>query len=434
MALTAARARVRQRPGCTVRTSPALPARTRLAVVAGLLAGRLSRCCGRSGTVIGGRTASALDPQALARLAAQRTVVLVSGTNGKTTTALMTARALRHHAASVASNHEGANMPDGLVAALIRDGSAPIAVLEVDEPYLPQVVAAVRPAAVVLLNITRDQLDRVGETRMVAARIERAFAAAPELTVVANADDPLVVAAALAAARQVWVSGGSGWIGDARVCPQCGAAIAYQADGHWSCRCGLHRPTAAWTICEDVLSAPDGSHTALRLALPGRANRLNAGFAAATADLLGVPLSAVLDQLRAVTDVDGRYRTVHRGDHQVRLLLAKNPAGWQETLSMLDRPGPHRPSVVLAVNAREADGADPSWLWDVPFEQLGGHEVLVVGDRAADLAARLAYAEVDHRVVADLVAAVDAAPPGPLDLLANYTAFREAARRLCGGR
>jgi UDP-N-acetylmuramyl tripeptide synthase len=130
--------------------------------------------------------------------------------------------------------------------------------------------------------------------------------------------------------------------------------------------------------------------------------------------------------LRTITDIGGRYRTVRRTKHSVRLMLAKNPAGWAETLRVLDEDTP----VVVAVNAQEADGRDLSWLWDVHFERLRGRQVVVTGERSADLAVRLCYAEVAHWSVPDPVRAIDTLPAGGVELVANYTAFRDLVDRL----
>jgi UDP-N-acetylmuramyl tripeptide synthase len=135
---------------------------------------------------------------------------------------------------------------------------------------------------------------------------------------------------------------------------------------------------------------------------------------------MGVPVERSLTQFGTVREVEGRYSRVSFAGHQVRLLLAKNPAGWIEALNQVDgEAGP----IVLAVNANSADGTDPSWLWDVPFEQLRGRTVVASGVRAWDVAVRLTYAEVAHEVEPDVSAAIRLLPPGPCDVLANYTAF-----------
>ncbi|HLH28297.1 MAG TPA: Mur ligase family protein, partial [Acidimicrobiales bacterium] len=202
--------------------SAALGRRSRIsaAVVRGI--NRTSRALGRgSGTVIGGRAGLLLDPGLLGELAGGRRTALVSGTNGKTTTTRLLAAAVEGRLGPVATNTTGANMPAGHVAALAEHPAAAAAVLEVDEGYLAQLLTAARPAVAVLLNLSRDQLDRVAEVRLVAARWREALGELPagaagaggpaSPVVVANADDPLVAWAAAAAPSLRWVGAGLVW-------------------------------------------------------------------------------------------------------------------------------------------------------------------------------------------------------------------------------
>jgi lipid II isoglutaminyl synthase (glutamine-hydrolysing) len=402
-----------------------LPARTRLAIAAARLAATVSRRAriGRGG-VIGGRVALKLDPAALHRLGRDRTVVLVTGTNGKTTTALMLSRILAH-LGPVAANADGANMPDGVLAALATYPQAPFAVLEVDENYVPAVAEELRPACLVLLNLSRDQLDRVGEVRATERELRAVVTRLPGTTVIANCDDPLVTSAALASPRPLWVGAGLGWHADAVACARCGEAVR-RVGADWHCVCGLARPAPSWTLTGDCLETPGGGRLELSLRLPGRANAANAAVAVATAEHLGIPPEAAVARLRSISDVAGRYRRARVAGHSVRLLLAKNPAGWRETLPLLDSRAP----VVIAVNSREADGRDMSWLWDVPFEQLRGRPVVAAGERASDLAVRLTYAEVPHTMSRDPLAPIAAFPTESVELIANYTAFRDLQQRL----
>ncbi|WP_432845067.1 MurT ligase domain-containing protein [Amycolatopsis sp. CA-161197] len=406
-----------------------LPVRTWLAVAAGRLGAAMSRGMGLgSGGVIGGRIALALDPRVLSRIGGGRTVVLVTGTNGKTTTALMLSRILGT-LGEVATNSDGANMTDGVVAALVGKHRAALAVLEVDETYVPAVAAQVRPACLVLLNLSRDQLDRVGEVRTTERALRAIAAALPDTTVVANCDDPLVTSAALGSAHPVWVGAGGRWHADAVACARCGRAVVRQTTG-WHCACGLARPDPLWTLTGDAVETAAGSKIELGLRLPGRANAANAAIAVATAARLGVSPEVAVAQLRPIADVAGRYRQAWVSGRSVRVMLAKNPACWEETLPLLDSRSP----VVIAVNSGEADGRDMSWLWDVRFEQLRGRQVVASGDRATDLAVRLTYAEVRHTLCPSPFAAVASLPaPGPVELVANYTAFRDLRRQLGDG-
>lgn len=406
---------------------PPLPVRSRLAIGTGHAVAAASRVARMgSGSVIGGRASLLVDPHLLARLAAGRRIALVSATNGKTTTThLLTAAAARH--GQVASNALGANMGPGIVAALAEAPHASTAVLEVDERWLPSVLEQVGPAVVVLGNLSRDQLDRTQEVRKVAELWRAALGRLPTHAVVANADDPLVAWAAAGAANVVWVAPGSFWTLDATGCPACGGRIGFDGPA-WACQdCEQVRPRADVWVDGDDLVWTDGRRHALPLRLPGRANRANAALAVAAAAAMHLDVDASIDAVGEVAEVAGRYREVTRHGTTVRLLLAKNPAGWQEAIDML-RPAPT--PLVAAINARIADGRDPSWLWDVPFEQVGPRRVIAVGERRHDLAVRLRYADIDHLVADDLDAALALLDATEADYIGNYTAFQDELDRV----
>jgi UDP-N-acetylmuramyl tripeptide synthase len=412
-------------------TEAQLPPRAKVAVAAGRLTGAVSRAAGRgSGAVVGGRVALRLDPGLLRRLTAGRACVLVSATNGKTTTTRLVAEALRAKG-PVASNALGANMPAGITAAMAQDRAAEYAVIEVDEKYLPGVAEQTKPRAIALLNLSRDQLDRAAETRMMAQKWRDGLAGT-EATVIANADDPLVVYAAGRVRSVVWCAVGQSWKDDAWSCPQCGGVLQLATDD-WSCgSCELRRPEAQWVLDGEELVSPDGTRVGLGgLRLPGRANRANAVSAAAVAAVFGVPAPTAITQMEHVAAVAGRYDTVTYRGRSLRLLLAKNPAGWLETFDLAAPLGvaPAGP-VLLSVNALSADGKDTSWLWDVDYTRLVGHKVLVIGQRRLDLAVRLQVAGVDFEVFDDVAAAVDAAPAGPIEVIANYTAFQQLRQKV----
>jgi UDP-N-acetylmuramyl tripeptide synthase len=461
----------------TARPTPAaLSGRASAAVAALRLSNWLSRSLGRgSGTVAGGRVGLALDPTLLATLAHGRRVALVSGTNGKTTTTRLLVAALTGEGgAGPATNATGANMPAGHVAALTASPRGTEAVLEVDEGYLGRLVDETRPRLIILLNLSRDQLDRISEVRMLVERWRSAMEGLhrgsgpddPGTVVVANADDPMVAWAAAAAPQVLWVGAGQVWHDDAVGCPACGGGITFDADGGWACdQCDFARPTRyAWLEgSELVMAAGDRYPVAIRL--PGRFNRANAAMVAIAApSMVGAgdpaegrsslmptttpPLTPALalSRMATVGEVAGRFASTVRKGHPVRLLLAKNPAGWTAIFDLLDEDGSVDTPIVLAINARIADGLDTSWLWDVPFERLAGRPVVATGDRRLDLAVRLRYAEVACSVVEDPLAAVDRAvdmvpsghdggrgrgdATGSVEFLGNYTAFAELWGRL----
>ncbi|OBH54562.1 UDP-N-acetylmuramyl peptide synthase [Mycobacterium colombiense] len=401
--------------------------RARLALAAGSSARWASRVTGRgAGAMIGGLIAMTLDRSVLRQLAAGRRTVIVTGTNGKSTTTRMTSAALAT-LDGVATNAEGANMDAGLVAALAASRDAPLAALEVDEMHVPHVSDAVEPGVVVLLNLSRDQLDRVGEINVIERTLRAGLARHPKAVVVANCDDVLMTSAAYDSPNVVWVAAGGSWSNDSVSCPRSGEIIV-RDPGHWySTGADFKRPSPQWWFDDDTLYGPDGLALPMRLALPGTVNRGNAAQAVAAAVALGADPAKAVAAVSAVDEVAGRYRTVRVGAHEVHILLAKNPAGWQEALSMVDK---HAAGVVISVNGQVPDGEDLSWLWDVRFEHFEETEVVAAGERGTDLAVRLGYAGVEHTLVHDTVAAIASCPPGRVEVVANYTAFLQLQRAL----
>ncbi|HQU00107.1 MAG TPA: MurT ligase domain-containing protein [Acidimicrobiales bacterium] len=400
----------------------AITFRDRVAVGSVRLVNLLSRRLGRgAGTVAGGRVGLHVSPKLLAHLARSRTVVLVSGTNGKTTTAAMVSAGW---GGEVALNQTGSNMTEGHLAAMV-ESSSPHVVLEVDEKWLENVVAATQPRAVILLNLSRDQLDRSNEVRAIAEQWRQMWATSDgtdeRTVVIANVNDPLVVYAAECAPHVRWCDVETTWLADAASCPKCTRALHFSPLG-WTCECGFTRPTATTTQRGEHLVI-NGNASTLRLALPGTFNAANAAMALTALDALEVPIDQAQVRVSRLANVAGRFSQRHWRGHELRLTLAKNPAGFSAMLNTVQEfPG----ELWIAINARVADGRDPSWLYDVPFESLRGRRVYCFGDRRLDLATRLDLAGVEFELSSE-----DSPPPptGPVTVLANYTAFQDWLER-----
>jgi UDP-N-acetylmuramyl tripeptide synthase len=393
----------------------------------------LSRRLGRgAGMTVPGKLLSKLDPGAIDRLAARlpRGAAVVSATNGKTTTAAMAAEILRPRL-RLAHNRSGANLVSGVASTLLSAGDAELGLLEVDEGALPEVMRRVRPRAVLLANLFRDQLDRYGELELIAERWRGAVIALPsETIVVLNADDP-----------QVGSLGGTVYYGlddpsvarpalqhaaDSKYCIRCGAPYRYAAAyvghlGDYRCpNCGHARPPldvrARAVSLEGLerssfeLVTPDGERR-VELALPGLYNVYNALGAATLARALGASLDDIVAGLGRFTAAFGRFERIAVDDKRLLMLLIKNPAGANEAVRTLVDGGPPRVAVV-ALNDAVADGRDVSWIWDVDFEPLlAGLETLVAaGGRAAELALRFKYGGLDAAAIEvepDLARALD---------------------------
>ena len=408
--------------GVDTRLSPRSP-RVTVAARLGHWAATLSRVSGLgAGGVIGGRLLLALAPNAVSELSRGRSLTLVSGTNGKTTTTAFLTAALRTLEPTV-TNVDGANTRAGLAGALAGHGARQV-VLETDEGWLPWMLGEAPQAEPVLLNLSRDQLHRHHEVAHVARAWHGALSGTAH--VVANADDPGVVMAALAARRQTWVAAGARWSQDTLVCPRCGGECRREGED-WGCGCGLRRPRPDWWLeAGELVSERD--RLSLHLSLPGEVNHANAAMAVAAAARHGVAPADAVAAMHEISSVVGRYDVFLSSSHRARLILAKNPASWAEALrTVASTPAP----LVLAFNCEGVDGRDPSWLYDVPFADLAGRAVVVTGRRSTDMLVRLEMDGLDDVAVApDVAAAVAMLPPGEVTVVANYTAFQDARRVL----
>lgn len=382
--------------------------------------GALSRALGQgNGIVIAGRLILKFAPNAVEKIAHGKRVVLISGTNGKSTTSKLIAEALRTKY-SIAHNHTGANLFSGIAAALGADPDADVAVLEVDEMVLPWAIEKTKPELVVLLNLGRDQLDRLSEVRIVSNKWRDALGGQ---RVLASTDDPFVVYAANNAAEQIWFSASEKGHMDAATCPQCGQLLNWEDGGanYW-CQCGFKKPVAKWVLNGDTLN----NQFKVNSSIPGAAAKQNAARAFIVASEFGVDLEAANKAIGNVKAVDGRFGNKTIGQTNFRLLLSKNPASWRETLAT-SKLGPNK--VLLVVNANTQDGKDTSWLWDVDFTPLAGRDVLVTGERKVDVAARLTVEGINHKIVADEKAAAEIFGAVDADIIASYTAFHRLANK-----
>jgi UDP-N-acetylmuramyl tripeptide synthase len=406
-----------------------------------------------------------LDPGAIDRLATRldRGCVVVSATNGKTTSAAMVAEILRP-SVRVAHNSSGANLVSGIASTLLHMNGAQLGLFEVDEAALPEVARRIRPRALLLGNLFRDQLDRYGELELVAARWREAVASLPDAELIVNGDDPQV--GDLARGHRARVFGVDDprlarptlqHAADSKYCLRCGTPYEYAAAyvghlGDYRCpKCGHARPPLDVTAREIelhglegasfTLAAPEGT-ARIELGLPGLYNVYNALGAGSLALALGASLDDVVAGLERFSAAFGRFERISIGDRRLLMLLVKNPAGANEAVRTLVEG--RAPAVaVVALNDAIADGRDVSWIWDVDFEPLlaGLDRVVATGTRAAELALRFAYGGLARErieVVPSLETALDRGleltpAGGELVVLPTYTAML-ALRKLVADR
>ena len=302
------------------RLSPLHRARLRAATIAGDAAAVASRLMRRgSGASIRGQILTKLDPDAFRELVSGRRIVAVSGTNGKTTTTHLVASGLREalgrDAHRLVHNADGANLHYGIASALAKARKADLAVLETDERVVGDLIRDGRPEVLVLLNFSRDQLDRNHEIKFLGrdwrGALERAGASGP--VVIANADDPLVTWAAEKAHRVVWVATATTWNADAAMCPACGAMLSRDASGAWDCpACELTQHAADYVVQGSQIRLPDGRLVEPRLNVPGKFNVANAAMALAATAEMGVDAETALVGFRTVEAPAGRFSTADR--------------------------------------------------------------------------------------------------------------------------
>jgi UDP-N-acetylmuramyl tripeptide synthase len=428
----------------------------------------LSRVIGTGGgTTVPGKVLAAVDPDALDRLAERlpRGSALISATNGKTTTAAMVAEILSP-STRLAHNASGANLVSGVTSTLLAGKGAELGLFEVDEAALPEIMRRVRPKAVCLGNLFRDQLDRYGELEHVAERWRAAVRELPpDSKLVVNGDDPQVgdlsrehpdgIVFGLDDPRQARAE--LQHAADSKWCLRCGRPYAYAAVyvghlGNYRCpACGHGRPDLDVRATDVALRGLDGvdftlvtpaGEVRIGLAVPGLYNVYNAAAAASLALALGAGLEDIRAGLGRFGAAFGRFERIAVGERRVLMLLVKNPAGANEAVHTLVTGGAPK-IALLALNDAIADGRDVSWIWDVDWEPLltGLDRVVVTGGRAAEMALRCKYGGFPAEsieVVPELDRALDRGleltpDGGELADLPTYTAML-ALRKIVSGR
>lgn len=380
-----------------------------VAILLGRLVGGLSRLVGRGGSALPGLIAEKVDPRLVEKILGATPVVLITGTNGKTTTTKMIVSILDRVGRRVVTNPTGSNLERGVASALLGASSfrgrlgADVAVFEVDEAAVRSLAPRLNPAVLAVTNLARDQLDRYGELQTTAGHVATAATHAGHL--VLNADDPLVAG----------VSGDrpASWFGGAD-------AIREQMpdDGSLYGDEGSNRPSAD-TDALVVDSSPlgdgqvatiriGGVERRLRLQVPGVYNAYNAATALLVAGMLGIDAGEAVTALEAMAPAFGRGQVLEHQGRRVKILLVKNPASLNQAIRLLERVA--EPSAVMvAINDEHADGRDVSWLWDAEIERLADspHRFGAGGVRAADMALRFKYAGIEARAEDGFTEALD---------------------------
>lgn len=430
------------------------------------------RLLGRGGTALPGKAALKLCPALLSELGRGVETVIVTGTNGKTTVSGMLRHMLDRAGKPYISNRSGANLSGGIAgefaanATLLGRAKKPLAVIECDEGHFPAVVKALRPRAIVVTNLFRDQLDRYGEVTYTRDHLAEGIREAPEAVLCLNADCSLTASLGLDAPNSVLYYGVDApcpqrtpHVSDATRCLHCGGRYAYRRRtyahlGDWYCpQCGASRPAPQLTAVrvEPIprsgsrveLRTPEGDVT-LTTALPALYNVYNALAALAAGRAMGWPGDKCAEALSTFDAAFGRMETMRVGETAVTIILVKNPAGCDRALEYLATL-PEDILPIFCLNDNAADGTDVSWIWDADyeflFEQRRYPRIGVYGVRALDMRMRLKYAGADDGAIAvydtpeALARAVETAGRD-VYVLPNYTSMltvRDKLSALAGG-
>ncbi len=362
-------------------------------------------------SVLPGEMARRLQPKVLPLLFGQvrRGVILIVGTNGKTTTSLLLRTILERQGWRVAHNATGANLINGLVTALLDNTSligqldADYAILEVDENVLPLVLRSCQPQFILGLNLFRDQLDRYGEVDTISQRWQKAIAPLPTDTVVIlNADDPTLSRLGQQLPQKVLFFGLSepeAYLDeiphavDSIYCPSCGHPLDYK--GVYLSHLGdYHCPSCGFS--KSQLAVDSREWPQILIGIYNKYNTLAAGLVAKE---IGIDIPTIYDTIKNFRAAFGRAEELDVNGKHVRILLSKNPVGMNETIRAVNdiQKSGGASTKLLVLNDRTPDGTDVSWIWDVDTEKLvaSGGTVVVSGDRVYDIALRLRYSETN---------------------------------------
>jgi UDP-N-acetylmuramyl tripeptide synthase len=410
-------------------------------------------------SVLPGEISRRLHPRLLPLLFEQvkQGVILIVGTNGKTTTSLLLKTILEEQGYQVAHNSSGANLINGLITALLHNTdltgklTADYAILEVDENILPLVLKDCQPKYILGLNLFRDQLDRYGEVDTISQRWQKAISPLPTDTVIVlNADDPTLSYLGQNLPQKVLFFGlnepelyleAIPHAVDSIYCPSCGQLLDYQGVylshlGDYQCtKCGFTKSKTAVDSRE------------WQQILIGVYNKYNTLAAGLLAQEIGIQTEAIFNTIKNFKAAFGRAEELDVDGKHIRILLSKNPVGMNETIRAVNEIKKTGKSSVtlLVLNDRIPDGTDVSWIWDVDTEELVklGGTLIVSGDRVYDMALRLEYSreEINSNmqliIKEDLSTAITTAlkhtsAEETLHILPTYSAMLEVREILVG--
>lgn len=441
----------------------------KIAIYSAKLAKVASKLSGKGGTALPGLLADRIDPNLLHKLVDgnfSKGIIVVTGTNGKTTVSMMISDILKQNQISHIRNSAGSNMKRGIISTLLdncdNNGvcTTDMAVFEVDEAYVPVICPIIRPDMIVVTNLFRDQLDRYGELDKIASSFRQVFKDL-DTNIILNADDPLV--ASLSTGKKTTFFGISHYIGeqiendhtsDSIFDIESGEELQYSQRyfGHIgiyrSNNGSFVRPKPQVEVVKmnrltkefsniDVKTTTQTKNMKIKLPLPGIYNIYNAIAAISVADNMKLPSNNTVESLVSTLAAFGRAENITYHKKSFKLLLIKNPTGFNQIIQTFLKPKPQTTTILFAINDKIADGRDISWLWDVAIEDISGYSGHIVcsGTRAYDMALRLKYAGLtNYTIEPDINRAIEKAcnlkDTSNIYVLPTYTAMLELREKL----
>lgn len=379
---------------------------------------KISKKLFKGGSNFPGKVALSLDKHVLSTISKDYTVILVTGTNGKTTTTSMIYNIIKDSGNQVITNNTGANMKTGIVACFIenyrfnKSNYNKYAVIEVDEAYLQTITEDLKPNIITVTNLFRDQLDRYGEVYTTYSKIMEGIIKTPKTTLVLNGDESLL--GKLNLTNSIVYYGFNEPINtdatvsinaDSKFCKVCKHPyeynfVTYSHLGSYECKnCGYKRPNLKYHVDSIVELLPSGSTVVFNsdefyISQAGQYNIYNALCAYSVAKELNIDNEIIKNALKNQGSSFGRQETINLDGKEIKIILVKNPAGYDQALNtiMLDKS---KINLAILLNDNYADGTDISWIWDVNFEKLNHVDVesiFIGGTRLYDMAVRLKIA------------------------------------------
>lgn len=416
----------------------------------------LSKLVGKKGTDLPGKVLRKINPKILNKLSKNfYEIIFITGTNGKTTTSNLIGHTLKNSGYNIVNNSEGANMLDGIIStfAIHKNKKTKIAVIEIDEGSIKNVMQYITPTKFVFNNFFRDQIDRFGEIDTLISTIGKQLEN-KKIQLILNSDDPFVTRLSKYGTNNIYFGVDKNTyefqnvgITESKFCPLCLTKLNYDCVhysqlGHYKCeKCEFKRPEPNYNVTfaevNPIISLSINNGEKFSTSQLGDFNIYNILSAYSTLSLLGLKHNEIVAGFNSYSSNNGRMQIIKKDNKNILLNLAKNPAGMNVSLNIANSID-KEVNYLLVLNDNGADGFDISWIWDSEFEILKTQNIkniICSGKRAQELVLRLKYADIDSKIFLEnnIKKAVKIFKNivGEYNIaIANYTALAETQKEL----